>query len=141
MIEFNSNNKINKTNFKAKLNEEKFMEPIKEFLSKILQRAEFEVTDVGAFQPIEMLGANPNKYQEVEKFGFRIRPASPDHNSKERILELAATKKSATEKTTTYLEYARGTRDEILAKLKNPKLTEDLDNFVKDASKKFFAQD
>lgn len=142
MIEFNKNNKAENINFQAKkINKEKIMEPVKDFLKKGLQRAEFEVTDVGAFKEIEMLNENSNQYQDVAKFGFRIRPASPDHNSKQRVLELVATKKSPNEQKTMSQGYLTGTREEILARLKDPEMLDDLQKYVDEANTKFFNED
>ena len=141
MIKFNANNKIDKINFESKLKEEKMVKPVKDFLSELVQRAEFEVHDTGTFREIELLTDNPNQYQEVAKYGFRIRPDGSSNNSKERILEFAATKKSEHEKTTAYELCARGTREEILAKLKDPKILDDLQTYVKKASKDFFIED
>jgi len=129
---------------KIKKAAEKAMEPIESVIAETIERARFEVHDNGYFKPIETIMKNDNEYQEVESFGLRIRPSELKNNSSGRILEAFAKKKEEGGSTTIYksiTENFPSTRNEILKKLRDPKLADEIKQFIDESSTKFFLED
>lgn len=140
MIEFNPNKKIEKNTFTAKVPDNKALRSVQDLLAEVIDEVNSKVYDVGTFPEIVKLIDNPNQYQGIDKIGFRIRPDSDSINSKKRILQLVATKKSKTEKAPRYQYYAVGTKEEILRKLKDKKILEDLKKHIDDSSMDFITE-
>jgi len=114
------------------------MKSAKDLISEVVKRAEKKMTDMGTFEPIELIIDNSNQYQHVGKFGIKIRVFGFDNNNTERLLEFIAISNTPGCRTTCSITYARGPRDEILSKLNNPHVIEDLGNFVRECSIDFF---
>lgn len=124
--------------------EEKAMEPIKSLIAETLERAKFEVHDNGYFKPIETIVKNDNEYQEVESFGLRIRPSSDKNNSSGRIMEALAKKREEGGSSTLYKSITDNfpsSREEILKKLKDPKLADEIKKFIDESSTHFLLED
>lgn len=124
---------------------ETLMEQVESLVNETHERARFEVTDVGHFKPIEIIMKNDNEYQEVEKFGLRIRPADSKNNSNERIFEMFATKKVDSGEEIVSKDVIEKiepvTRQDIIQKLKDPNFKDELKAFVQDSSNRFLMED
>jgi len=68
---------------------------------------------------------------------MRIRYIESEKDFRQRVLEFVANNKNYQNKTTCYIQYVIGNRSEILAKLIDPNINEDLNNYIKECSKKF----
>lgn len=145
MVDINPHNRINqvavnKMGKAAEQLSEKMADPVESMLSKILDRANKELTDVGYFKPIEEI-VEDDRFTGISGYGFRIKNYSSDHNDPRKILELVALKKSSSEKTKLFQDEIIGTRERIIARLKDMNLKKKLENFVEDASNKFLLDD
>lgn len=138
MIKFNPNDKVNNTNSPQKFEGKPIVDEIKNLITKLTTRAEFEMTDVGHFSEIKELIKNSNASQEVGKFGFKIRKASAADKS-EKVLELLALSKTGNVERSEI--YKTGTRDEIVNELKKANVQDDLVSFIKNVSNDFYMKD
>jgi len=123
---------------------EKAMEPIESLIAETTERARFEVHDNGYFKPIEIMMNHDNEYQEVESYGLRIRPSEAKNNSNGRILEVFAKKREEGGSTTLYksiTENFPSSRNEILKKLRDPKLADEIKEFIDESDRHFFLED
>jgi hypothetical protein len=113
------------------------MKYIQNLISEFQKRAETEMPKIGIFEPIEIIIDNSNQSQHVGKYGLKISTFETDHNSTIRFLDFVAISNTIGCKTTSSIVYEIGTRDEILLKLSNPNINEDLGKFVKECSMDF----
>jgi len=112
------------------------VKPAENFLTEMVEYVNKSITDSRMPSYYEKLEDNPNMHQEVAKFGLRIRPEEGVANSQTRVLEKVVSKRG--EDKTTYEPLAKGTLKELLAKLQDPNLMEDMDDFVRRMNKQLF---
>ena len=123
-----NHNKINNINYggiKPKANEVKNMdELIKKMVADLLARAEREVPEYGEFRVVWEEFKNPDNSLEATDFLLKITkpPKEIPGTEKDRYLEVAALKRGTPYGAESVIGY--GTKEDILAKLKEDGLAE-----------------
>lgn len=127
-----------KTGFKSALKGEP-VEKLQEFLTGFINRAEFELSDVGYFREISSEFVNDNPLRYVGKVGLRLAPENSSTKCKNRILEAVISDEAGKYETSRVLK--EGGRAELLEYLKSGKASEELENYITETSDRFFARD
>lgn len=109
------------------------------FINDYIDKAEFQLTDIGFFGDIEKYYNNENPLRHVEKIGLKISPDGSSANSQKRILKAVVTSENNRYEMPHILK--EGSRDEILAYLKADDFQRKFENYVTKCSDKFFNDD
>lgn len=112
------------------------VDKMKEFINSFINRAEFELSDIGWFREISDFYLNENPLRYIHKAGLEILPENNSQSSKKRILKAFVTNESDRYATSQTLK--EGTREEILNFLKSDDFKNCFDDYVTGCSDNFF---
>jgi len=132
-------NKINayniyNTNFTSgrKVKGEKMSNPIDQLIDELKKRAEFEITDTGYFQDIEVKVPYKKSLDRISGLGAVILNKDNESNENTRMLKLYAISSNGQFKRTSDA-IAIGSRNDILKKINSEDFPEIIDDFIYDA--------
>lgn len=138
MINFEGSQQLNNKITQLSLNKlEKILpsDKIDLMLKKVKARAEFEMTDTGAFKPIVETVKNTKPVIELGDISLNLKPTSNLNNSKERVLEAAVSTKSG--QYTIEQQLVQGNREDVLQFLKSEDFNENFKRFLMECSDNF----
>ncbi len=130
--------KIQNTSFKN-LSKGASVDKMQEFINSYINRAEFELSDIGWFREITDQYRNDNPLRYVNSIGLQITPENNSSSSKKRILKAFVTTED--NRYSTFRTLKEGTRDEILQFLKSDEFKPMLQDYITQCSDSFFMDD
>lgn len=129
---------VSQTGFKSAPKGEP-VEKIQEFLSNFINRAEFELSDVGYFRAISSEFVNDNPLRYVGTVKLTLSPENSSTKCKNRILEAFVTDETGKYETTKVLK--EGGRGELLEYLKSGNAARELEDYITRTSDRFFTME
>lgn len=115
------------------------VEKMDDFINNFINRAEFELSDVGYFREISAEFQNDNPLRYIGKIGLKLNPENSSTKCTNRVLEVVVTDEQGKYETSKILK--NGSRDELLNYLKSGDALNSLENYVTETSDRFFARD
>lgn len=115
------------------------VEKIQEFLSNFINRAEFELSDVGYFREISSEFVNDNPMRYIGTVKLMLYPENSSTKCKNRILEAFVTDETGKYETSKVLK--EGGRGELLEYLKSGNAACELEDYITRISDRFFTME
>ncbi len=137
-MEIKKTNNLDKTQnipFKN-LSKEGNVDKMQEFIDSYINRAEFELSDIGWFREISEHYKNDNPLRYVNTIGLKIEPEDNSSSSKKRTLKAFVS--NANDQYYTFCTLKEGSRDEILQFLKSDDFKPILQDYITQCSDNFF---
>ena len=132
------NNNFNVKNTQIMNKKGKQMSELKELIRKVIDEAEFKMTDVGPFSVVvEQKNGNPFKY--LSSYGVIIKPDSAEDKAP-RIVRFFAKNQSETYEHES-ANKIKGSREDVLEYLKFGDFAQDFEDYIDTISSKFYLDD